>query len=650
MKWAAPLGFVFLFISVAVAQDDPLKGRDPAQVKKYLEQMEKVLPLISQKKPEAPYKWGGFDRPRLIARAEILEKKIAGFRQAKGVTATPPVEDGAFVRRATLDLGGRIPTLAETTEFMNSKSPTKRQDLVFRLLASEDYVGHFFNYWASLLRVNTYMQGMPPRSYENWIKTVLRENVPYDEWVRRMVTARGAATEDNGAVGFMLRDRETGILDGMSETSQLFLGSQIGCAMCHNAKFEKWKQREFYALAAYFSEVQFFKDPVKALAIRDQLKTASAEEARKIQRQFRELPFIVFDKKGKELNLPDKYVYEPGDAGKPIHPAVLYGEAPEIEKGETWGKRREAFAQWLTAPGNPNFTKQIANRLWGQVYGRALVEPVNDLSDNSTSLSPELLAWAEELMKSLAYDMRSYLAVLALTPTYGLSPREGPFRADAFALDSHPLRRMRAEELKDSLVVVETGRAFTNIAALSAKMAEISSETLQSRIELSAFGKPGEQAAAQKKLMAEMSAGGMAAMAGGGMAGKITMGGYGVGILSCDQFQPVKAGSFLDQFGASRREAVDEGSVDANISQALTLMNGGETARLVRGGGKSGLYALLLENKNEALENLYLILYSRRPTAAETDEIKKYLGAQTPAAIADVVWALVNNREFYFVP
>jgi len=643
--WILILSSVFLFTS-AFGQEagKNLAKMDPAKVKQYLEQMEKYLPELQKKRDEPDYKWTGFNEALIRKSAAELESKIEAFRQKKGVKAAALVSDEVFVRRVYLDLAGRIPTLDETKVFLDNKEQGKREKIILSILNSEDYAGHFFNFWGSLLRVQSYMQGMAPKAYENWVKASLRDNLPYDEWVRRMVASKGAATEDNGAVGFIVRDRETGILDAMSETSQVFLGSQIGCAMCHNAKFEKWKQREFYALAAYYGEVQMFKNPKKSVEIYSSMKGKSTDEARKLQREFRELPFIVYDKKGKELDLPANYAYEPADAGKPIRPAVLYGKTPEIKTGMT---RREAFALWLTSPENPNFTKTIANRLWGKVFGVPLVDPPNDLSENNPPRSQELLDQAERLVKDLQYDMKSYLAVLAFTKTYQLATTEDGFNPDKYALESHPLRRMMAEELRDSLTVALTGKGFPDIRTASAKMGAISSETLQSRIEMNAFGKPGEQMDAQKKIAQEMESGMMKAGEGGAYRG-----GYGNGILSCDQFFPVRAGTFLDQFGASRRDTVSDGTVDANIAQVLTLMNGGEMERVIQPSQKNGLYAVMSESKDnpkESIKNLFLTLYQRPPTEQEFKIISEHLSGHASKALPDIVWALANNREFYFV-
>ncbi|MBL8993411.1 MAG: DUF1549 domain-containing protein, partial [Spirochaetia bacterium] len=318
------------------------------------------------------------------------------------------------MRRLYLDLAGRVPTYEEAVAFLESKEADKREKLVYSLLQSEWYVSHFYNYWGSLLRVMTYMNGMPDGGYEHWVKQALRENMPYDVMVRKLVTASGSALE-NGAVGFVIRDREQGILDHVSQTSQVFLGSQIGCAMCHNAKFEKWKQREFYSFSAYFSEINIRKDGDIAKAMKLKMNGATAQEVSRIYYDLNHLPFVIEDKPGKQLKLPLDYVYEPQDAGKPVRPAVLYGKSPDAQPTET---RRQSFAKWLTAPENPNFTKVIANRLWGKVFGTALIEPVNDVSENNPAVYPEVMDEVGKIMVELGYDMRAYIASLVMTRAY----------------------------------------------------------------------------------------------------------------------------------------------------------------------------------------------------------------------------------------
>ncbi len=183
----------------------------------------------------------------------VLEKTWA----AKGVSGNPRADDHTFVRRIYLDVIGRIPTTRETEDFLADKSPDKRAQLIDKLLASEGYVQHFFNYWADVLRAQSsgnQAGAVTGAAYVTFIKDALRTNKPYDQFVRELVAAQGKAW-DNGAIGYYMRDRGMP-LDNMANTARIFLGTRMECAQCHNHPFDKWTQMQFYQMAAFSYPVE----------------------------------------------------------------------------------------------------------------------------------------------------------------------------------------------------------------------------------------------------------------------------------------------------------------------------------------------------------------------------------------------------------
>ena len=169
----------------------------------------------------------------------------------------PAADDTTFVRRVYLDVIGRIPTTREAEEFLASKESDKRSKLIDKLLASEGYTQHFYNLWADVLRAQTQgpqTGGITGSAYTNYIKQSLRDNKPYDKFVRDMIAATGKAW-DNGAIGYYMRDRGMP-LDNMANTVRVFLGTRIECAQCHNHPFDKWSQMQFYQMASYTYGVQ----------------------------------------------------------------------------------------------------------------------------------------------------------------------------------------------------------------------------------------------------------------------------------------------------------------------------------------------------------------------------------------------------------
>jgi hypothetical protein len=181
--------------------------------------------------------------------ASRIDGLLAGHWQEHGVSPSRPLADEAFVRRVYLELGGRIPTHDEVVAFLGSAAADRRGDLIARLLESPDYVSHSYNYWADILR----LQERPDKHlvfepYLHYVKEAIRTNTPYDTWAHEMLTANGRPWE-NPAVGFQLRD-EGMPLPYVDNTVRVFLGTQIGCAQCHDHPFDHWTQREFYELAA----------------------------------------------------------------------------------------------------------------------------------------------------------------------------------------------------------------------------------------------------------------------------------------------------------------------------------------------------------------------------------------------------------------
>jgi len=176
-------------------------------------------------------------------------KKLQELR----LTPSAPVDDAKFIRRAFLDVIGRMPAPAEVRAFLSDPSPQKRQVLVDHLLQRPEYADYWANKWMDLLRPNPYRVGVKAvLNYDDWIRNAFRRNQPYDQFVRELLTAQGS-TWRNGAVT-LFRDRRSPE-EITTLASQLFLGIRLECAKCHHHPFEKWSQHDFYSLAAYFGRI-----------------------------------------------------------------------------------------------------------------------------------------------------------------------------------------------------------------------------------------------------------------------------------------------------------------------------------------------------------------------------------------------------------
>lgn len=391
-----------------------------------------------------------------------------------------PVSDEIFVRRIHLDIVGRIPTHRETEQFLASKDPAKRQKLIDQLLAGEGYVQHFFNYWADVLRAQSNGQAgqVTGTAYLAFIKDSLRTNKPYDKLVRELVSAQGQAWE-NGAIGYYMRDRGMP-LDNMANTVRIFLGTRVECAQCHDHPFDKWSQKQFYEMAAFTYGVEttdYSSGPMmgvrellrdKEKAIRDMEKAHGREAAMKARDEYRKESRYVNEaltrlrdplrytdasfNPRRELRLPHDYQYPDAKPRSAVTAATMMGAPLTAKAGEN---PLEAYAAWMTSKDNPRFTTVVANRLWKKVFGMGLIEPVDELMENTVAMNPELMKHLEKLMVDLDYDMKGYLRTLFNTQAYQSAVTREEIPAGVpYHFTGPILRRMTAEQMWDSFVAL----------------------------------------------------------------------------------------------------------------------------------------------------------------------------------------------------
>jgi hypothetical protein len=383
--------------------------------------------------------------------------------QSKQLPENRDAGDEVFLRRVYLDVAGRIPTVPEARQFLSDQTPEKRGLLIDRLLDSESYPSAFYPFWADILRLietqpNT--QGVSNAAYERYVKQSLRDNKPYDQWVRELLSSRGLAFE-NGAVGYYLRDRGMP-LDNMAVTTRIFLGTRIECAQCHDHPFDKWKQTDFYKLTA-FTYGNTDRRFVNRLGLKEAmeghlvLSAASSEIKNKVMHS------AYFDVAGqilesteihpsrKDLRLPHDFAESDGKPHEVIAPAPLFGSLSDPQDED----RTAAFARWVSAPENPRFTRVIVNRLWKKLFGAPLTDPLDALTDSSESAIPELEQDLERVMKEGRYDLKAFLRVLLNTRAYqsaALQAESSPGSPRHF--QGPYLRRMTAEQIWDSIVAL----------------------------------------------------------------------------------------------------------------------------------------------------------------------------------------------------
>jgi hypothetical protein len=333
-----------------------------------------------------------------------------------GIPVSTVCDDATFLRRVTLDIAGRLPTLEEAEAFLASESSTKRQEHIENLLQSGDYADYFANKWTTLLknRRDDASDITSNFAFHFWVRDSLLANKPYDQWVRELLAATGTVIE-NPAVAWYKRVKEP--KEQIEDVAQLFLGVRMQCAQCHHHPFERWSQDDYYGLVAFFSQVGRKPTGIRGEdQIFHQRGTAEAKNVR---------------------------------SGVMIRPAALGDEVGLITPDTD---PRLKLADWMANPENPFFAKALVNRYWKHFFKRGLIEPEDDIRDSNPPTNPELLAALEKHFVESGFDLKELVRVIVESKAYQLSAVPEPLNQNDSQNYSHYYpKRLQAEVLLDSI-------------------------------------------------------------------------------------------------------------------------------------------------------------------------------------------------------
>ena len=406
--------------------------------------------------------------PNLAQAAAQIDMLVeAGLKKAE-LKPNPLASNEQFVRRVYLDLAGRIPTREEALEFINDPSVSKRSKVIDRLLNSEGYRSHLFNYFADMLRMADVAQKARFYTYQDWLKGQIGDNVPWNKIVHSMMAADGKLLE-NGATGYLLRDAGMR-LDNLSLTLSTFIGANVSCAQCHDHPFADWTQRQFFEMAAYFGATETYGVKGNGNAGMPGVRKMIASLGdKKLQQQAKNLMRVnglaVEDTSENDLKMPDDYKYPDAKPGDPVKPKLITWSDDKNKKAYQGAQPtkhdeqlRSQFAKWMTSPDNPRFAMTIANRMWKHIFGVGVKEPVTDLDDPNASVNPALLHHLANEMVRLKFDLKQFLRVLCNTQTYQREATSHELADNTPYLFPGPiLRRMTAEQAWDSCATLVVG-------------------------------------------------------------------------------------------------------------------------------------------------------------------------------------------------
>ena len=261
----------------------------------------------------------------------------------------------------------------------------------------------------------------------------------------------------------------------MSNTVRVFLGTRLECAQCHDHPFDKWTQLDYYQMAALSHDMQSnYRSRIQTnlQGMRNRYSRKRGPEQAALRTAFQEvmrpLRYTSIQEGKVPLRLPDDYQYDNANPNQLIDPATMFGE--EINAG-TGQSTLKAYADWLTSKENPRFTTVIANRLWKEVMGLGLIEPVDEMTDETEASNPELMAFLEEQMRSMEYDLKGYLRMLYKTDLYArAATKEEIFAGQEYHFQGPLLQRMSAEQIWDSFVTLINPAPDTRPPAVEQQM------------------------------------------------------------------------------------------------------------------------------------------------------------------------------------
>ena len=568
------------------------------------------------------------EAPQLSAKIDdVLNKQYA----ASKIAPLPFINEETFLRRAYLTIIGRNPTLEEYNFYFAAEAQNKRVELIKFLLKHPGHVSHLYNFWADILRLR---ERLPPVNnfngapYIQYIKENIAANKPYNQFVSDLLLSKGNYY-DSPATGYYYRDLGMP-LDNLIATNKVFLGTDVGCAQCHDDPFQDFTQMQFYKMAAMFNQIELrrnssefrdsfrkLRDEVDALIKADPVKNRGLNNRINnfVRATESDLNLLV----DKQLKLPHDYQYPDAKPNDVVQPATLDGKVAKNKED----LRKEAV-DWIINPSNPTFTKNIVNRYWALVFGKHIIEEFDNIHSSSL-LNSELMNVLDNIFSEVNYDSRAFLTVLLNTQLFQRQMYEGAYsNSENFIFIGPVKKRLSAEQLWDSVIALAVDKpesfqtSFHKAYASNMKLdlAQLNVETVEAKLKTYNEILRGKYEGAKKIRGLSLA-----------RASEIN-----------DQNQ---MNTILGQLGRSDRELIQTSSLDGSVTQVISFMNG-QMAELAIN-KETQLFANLNgKSPTDKIEIIFKSVLARKPTM---EEKSSFAGVGDD----DIVWALLNSTEFKFL-
>jgi hypothetical protein len=457
-----------------------------------------------------------------------------------GLDTAPMAGAGEFLRRSSLDLAGRLPEPAALLAYASEPdTPGNRSQWIDQLLRSDGFVDVWTAFFGDLLMIRGTGDG--PTTFHGWLRRQVETQRPYDAWVRELMSATGAFNEVGPANFFLLANDPR---DLSEHVGRIFLGTQIACARCHAHPSDRWTRDDYHRFAAFFARLR---------------------------------------RENGRLEIPA--------SGEVEHPKTQQPCAPWPLGAESWNPsessdRRVALAAWMTSPDNPYFARALVNRVWKQLMGRGLIEPVDDLRPTQPAVYPAVLESLTRDFVSHGFDLRHLIRTIATSRAYQRSSRlQGGW---------------------------EQARGLHAVASLRPIPAPVFAD-----------------------IIAQVT----------GVPDRFE--GFKTGTRAIQLPTPNVPAPTLDLLGrCQRKQSCDGGSLAAGgLALALDLIQGANWQEKLEG---TWTEEFAQSSNREIIEQLYLRTMTRRPSAAEVATWTSVLETAPVRreALQDLMWALLNSREF----
>jgi len=587
-----------------VSRDGLVTRKSPGETTVLVRYLDRQAPVSLAFVPERPH----FKRGTSPPENNFIDRHVFAKLRTVRLNASPLCADEVFCRRAYLDLLGILPTANEARAFVADRRTDKRARLIDTLLERPEFAEFWALKWLDLLHADERtLDAKGIRAFHGWIRASLATNKPLDQFTRELVAARGSTYAEPPANYY--RALRTPV-ERAEAAAQVFLGTRLQCAQCHNHPYERWTQDDYHDWTGVFARVRYKvlenrrrddNDGHEFIGEQIVFLTNNAAHTNPRTTKPAKPRFL-----GEKSSLATTAKSRPNENKRPsASPSPLNGERAGA-RGETTEETSapdelQRLSRWLTRPDNPLFARAQVNRVWFHLMGRGLVDPVDDFRATNPASHPELIdALTTEFVRN-GFDLRSLIRLIMNSRTYQLASKPAPGSEDDAANYSHIIvRRLSAEQLLDC-------------------------ESQAAGVTLEFKGWPVGTRAAQVPTVRVQSG-----------SNKRRLG---------------QTDLFLRAFGKPPRQLATEceRSCEPAMSQAFQLISGPMTQEFLSD-SDNRLGSLLRSGKpdREILDDLFWSVLTRPPTDAEQTRLGRLLSSAPDKRVAleDILWALLNSKEF----